>query len=83
MMDGWDNGLGAGWWLLMSLFWLAVIVVIVWAVTQLLPRRSDGAGGPERPEEILERRLARGEIDVPTYEALREKLGGGAPAGRR
>lgn len=28
----------------------------------------------EQPRQILERRLANGEIDVETYDALREKL---------
>jgi uncharacterized membrane protein len=35
----------------------------------------------ERPEEILKRRLASGEIDAETYDQLRSRLGGGALAG--
>lgn len=77
MMDGWYDGMGAGGWILMSLFWVGLIAAIVWAGARLFARpgpvdRLDAAG--ERPEEILERRLALGEIDVETYEALREKL---------
>ncbi len=75
MMDGWNGGMGGGWWLLMTVFWVALIGVIVWAVGSLFPVRRDGlAALPERPEEILDRRLARGEIDAATYDELRGKL---------
>lgn len=85
MMNGWNTGMGAGWWVLMSVFWIAVLAVIVWAAVRLFPSRSSGPAEREsdRPEEILERRLARGEIDPETYDALRAKLGGGTLAGRR
>ena len=74
MMDGWYNGMGAGGWILMSLFWAGLLAAIVWAGARLFARpgsvdRFEGAG--ERPEEILDRRLARGEIDTDTYEKLR------------
>jgi len=77
MMDGWD-GMGVAGWFLMTVFWVALIAAIVWAVANLFPGR--GASEPtsaersERPEEILDRRLARGEIDSPTYDELRSKL---------
>lgn len=75
MMDGWDS-MGAAGWLLMTVFWVALIALIIWAVANLFPSRgSSGAGeGGERPEEILDRRLARGEIDPATFEELRAKL---------
>ena len=77
MMDGWDGMGGAGWFL-MTVFWVALIAAIVWAVANLFPGR--GASEPtsaersERPDEILDRRLARGEIDSSTYDELRSKL---------
>jgi len=74
MMD-WDGGMGGGAWILMTAFWVVLIGAIVWAVASLFPAR--GAGGEsvgERPEEILDRRLARGEIDPATYDELRAKL---------
>jgi len=77
MMNGWHDGMGGGWWILMTVFWVGLIVAIVWAGAQLFarPGRVDhSAGAAERPGEILERRLASGEIDVETYDALREKL---------
>jgi putative membrane protein len=59
----------------MSVFWVALIAVIVWAVMSVVPRGERGENGlAERPDEILDRRLATGEIDVDTYDALRGKL---------
>ncbi len=77
MMNGWYGGMGAGGWILMSAFWVVLIALVVWAVAHLLGRggrpveRVDLA---ERPEEVLDRRLAAGEIDAATYDALRTKL---------
>ena len=74
MMD-WDGGMGAGWWLLMAMFWGLLIVGIAWAVASLFPARGAGKEDVlERPEEILDRRLVRGEIDAASYDELRAKL---------
>ena len=72
-MNGIYGDMGAGAWVLMSVFWVALIVLIVWLVANLLPRgrqAGDARDLAERPEEILDRRLAAGEIDVETYETL-------------
>ena len=77
MMDGWYDGMNGGWWILMIVFWVSLIAAIVWAGALLFarPDPADHSGGAgERPGEILERRLASGEIDAETYDALREKL---------
>lgn len=78
MMNGINDGMGAGGWLLMSVFWVALIAVIVWAVAALSTRdgsRDSAASGlAERPDEVLDRRLASGEIDAATYDTLRAKL---------
>lgn len=83
MMNGWNGGMGAAGWVFMSLFWVLLLVVIVWAAAQLFPGRhaeAAAAGAPstpagsEQPLEILDRRLASGEIDVEAYEALRDTL---------
>ncbi len=77
-MMGWYGGAGMGWgaWIGMGLFWLVLLGVILYAVVRLLP--SGRAGGrdrdPESPEEILDRRFARGEVDIETYQAQREAL---------
>ena len=76
-MDGWYDGMGGGWWILMVMFWVVLIAAIVWAGARLVVRPSvvdRVEAASERPEEILGRRLARGEIDAGTYEALRAKL---------
>ena len=75
-------GMGAGGWVLMTLFWIVLVAVIVWALVRLVPSRTDdvreprraAAESPDAPLEILDRRLASGEIDVETYEELRSKL---------
>ncbi len=75
MMDSWDGGMGVTGWLLMTVLWVALIAGIVWAVGNLLPSRRDGSTvAPERPEDVLDRRLAAGEIDAATYDELRSKL---------
>jgi putative membrane protein len=77
MMNGINDGMGAGGWVLMSVFWVALIAAIVWAVAALsarAPRASTAAGALEAPEDVLDRRLASGEIDENTYDALRGKL---------
>lgn len=75
MMGDWDGGMGAAGWLLMTVFWVALLAVIVWAVIAVVPPRRVGSEGPpERPEDILDRRLAVGEIDPATYEELLGKL---------
>jgi len=76
-MDGWYDGMNGGSWVLTILFWIGLIAAIVWAGARLFlrPGPADHSGGAgERPGEILERRLASGEIDAETYDALREKL---------
>ena len=78
-------GMGAGGWVLMTVFWIVLVAVIVWAIARLVPSRTDDVPEPQRcadesrppaeaPQEILDRRLASGEIDVETYEELRSKL---------
>jgi putative membrane protein len=71
-------GMGAAGWLLMAVFWVAVFAIIVWAVLKLFPSRSEttvlAQASTEAPREILDRRLAHGEIDVATYERLSAKL---------
>ena len=82
-MNGFNDGMGAGGWVLMSVFWVALIAAIVWAVAALSSRgdrRADADGLLERPEEILDRRLASGEIDEERYDVLRAKLRDGRAA---
>jgi putative membrane protein len=77
MMDGSYGGMDGDWWLVMMVFWVVLIAGIVWVGVRLLTRSTSvdqPSGTGEQPQQILERRLAEGEIDVETYDALREKL---------
>ena len=79
MMDGWGNGMGAGGWTLMIIFWVVLIAVVGLAITRLFPSVRGGGSaddGPasQSPEQLLAGRLARGEIDVEAYERLHEVL---------
>ena len=78
-------GMGAGGWLLTIVFWVVLLAVIVWAIARVVSSRADDSRearrwadeprpSAEAPQEILDRRLASGEIDVETYEELRSKL---------
>jgi putative membrane protein len=75
--DNWDmHDSGAGWWIVMMLgmliFWGLVIAGVVWLVRELSGRRPDQ--GSERPLDVLQRRLAEGDISVEEYERRREIL---------
>ncbi len=69
---------GAGWWILMVVmmlaFWGLVIVGVVWLV------RSRGGSPRQSPDqsalEVLDRRLAAGEITPEDYRESRDLLGG-------
>jgi len=73
-------------WPLMHLFgtvvWIAVFVVLAWALVSWLSRRNAPMVGyhPTPPPvqfsalEILRQRYARGEIDDATFQQMRERL---------
>ncbi len=76
-MMGWNgNGMGAfGWG--MGVFWLVLLGLIVWLVVRLLPGSGGGttrATGESSALEILDRRLASGEIDSETWRTQRDAL---------
>jgi putative membrane protein len=83
-MMGYGWGMGAGGWIAMVIFWIALIVLIVWIVARLFPTGrgpTDDRGG-DRPEDILDRRYARGEIDRQTYQEMRDDMTSGRQARR-
>lgn len=82
MMWGYDYGWS---WPLMSfgmVLWIALLVVLAWALIRWLDRRTNmpGSSGPTTPAsgpsalELLRQRYARGEIDTGTFEQMREHL---------
>jgi putative membrane protein len=77
---GW-NGMGSLWMILGSLFWLAILGVVIWALVRLLSRRADANATPPvgtgpSAMDILRQRYARGEIDADTFAHMRERLEG-------
>ena len=78
MMDGY--GMGAGGWTLMIVLWIALVAIVGLAIARLFPSTgargsSDQGTAAPSPDRLLDERLARGEIDVETYERLRGVLG--------
>ncbi len=82
-MSGLNHGMDAGWWVLMWVLWIALIALIVWAVVRLFPGGRESSATAENARNLLDRRLASGEIDAGTYDQLRERLDRGALAGGR
>jgi len=59
----------------MGLWWLLPLLILA-AALYIVSGRSAGSGR-SRALDILDERLARGEIDTETYEKLKEELTGG------
>jgi uncharacterized membrane protein len=78
MMGSYGNGIGSLGWLGMGVFGLLLLGLIVWLVMRLLPgstgRTSHPAG--DSAAEILDRRMANGDIDIPAWQAQRAALQG-------
>lgn len=69
------GGMHSFWWFI----WL-VLVIVLW-FTVLSPEKRSRRRDPETPLEILQRRLARGEITPEAYEKTKALLDRDAPAG--
>ena len=78
---------GLGWTMMVfwSLVWVGLLGVAIWAAAQW----ARGPGAPRSTQqpptrtarEILDERLARGEIDLDEYQRLRDALDHRTPAG--
>jgi putative membrane protein len=75
------NDVGGGWWLLMSVgmvaFWALLLYGVVWLARGTASRGPQAPQPPapsESPQQVLERRLAAGEVSVEEYERLRAVL---------
>ena len=77
-MMGWygGNGMGSLGWLGMGVFWLILLGLIIWLVVRLLPGSGGGTTrySGESSLEILDRRLASGQIDTQAWQAQRAAL---------
>lgn len=78
-MCEWMMGWGWGGMLLMGLFWIALIALVAWAAYRIAKGRGwiGGSAGRATPEEVLDERYARGEIERDEYVRMREELRGG------
>jgi len=78
MMGSYGNAMGSLGWLGIGVFWLLLLALIVWLVMRLLPGSSDRALRPtgDSAAEILDRRMAKGEIDVSEWQTQRAALHG-------
>ena len=76
MMGWYGNGMGPFGWLAMGVFWLILLGLIVWLVVRLLPGSGGGTtrSAGESALEILDRRLASGDIDVEAWQVHRAAL---------
>ena len=79
-MMGWNSGSGMGslGWLGMGVFWLILLGLIVWLVVRLLPDSGSGnspaLGTGDSAVDILDHRLANGQLDLPSWQAQRAAL---------
>lgn len=79
---GWyHDGVGWGGWLLMTLAMVAFWALVVFAVVALF-RGSEPVAARRTPDQILDERFARGEIDETEYLARRDALHRTSPADR-
>lgn len=74
-----NNAGMALWGIIVSLFWLGLAAIAVWALVRWLGRASRSTLPPQVPSQqsaldILKVRYARGEIDTATYQSMREQL---------
>lgn len=74
----WHDGVGWAGWILMTLtmvgFW-SLVVLGLFALFRGYPdTRGTHSGGDRDPMQILDERLARGEIDLDEYQARQDAL---------
>ena len=84
MFAHWYSGMGVGGWIAMTVLWVGLMVGVIWAIDQLLPSSRSVAdhaslGGGGTAQDILDRRLATGDIDTDTHQRLLAALSTRAP----
>ena len=62
----------------MALFWIVVIGMGIWLLSNLFPKNNTSSqsreSGGESAEEILRQRYARGELTKEEYESMRYEI---------
>ena len=78
MMNDGYYGMDAGGWIAMTIFWVGLVTLVVWALWRTVAGSHAATGsasdGGERPEDVVDRRFAAGEIDEETYRSVRAAL---------
>jgi uncharacterized membrane protein len=67
--------LDSEWAILPVLFVLGFVVLLAWGAVSAIRTRGSRGKGLQNPEQILDERLARGEIDIEEYARLRSLVG--------
>lgn len=79
-MMNWD-GYGTTWWgggmMFMGLFWILLFGLSIWLISWITQRGAT-AEKIESPRQVLDRRLASGEIKVTEYAQTRRLIDGRA-----
>lgn len=70
-----DGSWGA--WLVMTLMMVGLWVVVAWAI--VAASRAPGSSGSAAARQLLDERLARGDITVEEYRSVRQALGDATP----
>ncbi|MEP7193064.1 MAG: hypothetical protein ABI903_09390 [Actinomycetota bacterium] len=76
-MMGWygGGGMGSFGFVGVGVFWLVLILLVIWLVVRLLPGSGSATTrSTESALEILDRRLANGQIDVEPWQAQRAAI---------
>src|SRR5450759_3882573 len=77
MMGSYGSGMGSLGWLGMGAFWFLLLGLILWLVMRLLPSRSRTSRSTgDSAAQILDRRMASGELDTPAWQTQRSALQG-------
>jgi len=71
MMHGFGLGFGAWGFLMMVIFWVAFVALSAWIVKAIFVGRAESNGNAI---EILDERLARGEITKKEYSSIKKEL---------
>ena len=71
----WNDG-GWWWWIPMTVTMVVFWALVVWAIVRLAgaPWERRSGGGRPTSIEILDERLARGEIGLSEYKELRDEI---------
>jgi putative membrane protein len=78
MMTGFGMGFGGFGFIFMALFWIVIIGLGIWLLSNLFPKNKASSladeSGSESAVEILRRRYARGELTKEEYESIRYEV---------